>query len=88
MEQIDALRADMGIVMRFAEKIAMDDPEREAFDRIQSALPALLDAVERLNRGEWHAYVFNGHGGCDYPGEDIFLTKAEADAELARRMGT
>lgn len=41
---------------------------------------------ERVNRGEWHAYVATASGGLEYAAEDLFLTKELAEAELKRRL--
>jgi len=42
--------------------------------------------AEKLGRGEWHAYVSARDRGWDYAGEDIFLTKDEAESELQKRV--
>jgi hypothetical protein len=42
--------------------------------------------AEKINRGEWHAYVSTKSGGSEYSANDLYLTKAEADTEKERRL--
>lgn len=41
---------------------------------------------EKLNRGEWHAYVATKSSGLDYADADIFLKKEDAETEMHRRL--
>jgi len=41
---------------------------------------------EKINRGEWHAYVSTKESGMEYDGNSIFPTKQAAESEMNSRM--